>query len=106
MSKIDWKRKLSSRKFWQAIAGAIAFFLGIFGVSDNIVAQISEIIIGAGLMFTYIVTEGMADIESIRANHTITIESADPAEEEDDEPLSLVVDFDEPDEDEGEDDDE
>ena len=33
--KIDWKKKLSSRKFWMAIVGFITPLLVAFGVSES-----------------------------------------------------------------------
>ncbi len=33
--KIDWKRKLTSRKFWFALAGFIAGLIVIFGGSQD-----------------------------------------------------------------------
>lgn len=32
MTKIDWKRKLSSRKLWAVCAAVIAFLLGRVGL--------------------------------------------------------------------------
>ena len=33
MNKIDWKRKLTSRKFWMAIAGFVSMLVVAFGGS-------------------------------------------------------------------------
>ncbi len=59
--KIDWKRKLSSRKFWVAVAGFIAPLLIAFGVSDSNAAQITALIMSGGSLIAYILGEGMID---------------------------------------------
>ena len=38
--KINWKQKLSSRKFWVAVAGWVTSLLTAFNVTDNIIAQV------------------------------------------------------------------
>lgn len=60
MGKIDWKRKLSSRKFWLAIA---AFALAIFAFlnMDMDAEKTKALIIAAGTVVAYIVGEGFAD---------------------------------------------
>ena len=74
MSKIDWKRKLSSRKFWAAIAGAVASFGAAFGIADSIVTQVVGILGGIGSICFYIFTEGKSDVASIEANKTIIVD--------------------------------
>lgn len=60
MDKIDWKRKLTSRKFWIAIAG---FVLAIFAYlnMDMDAEKTKALIIAAGTAIAYIVGEGFAD---------------------------------------------
>lgn len=61
---IDWKRKLSSRKFWAAIIGFVTPLLLSFGVSHELVTQIAGIIISGATAIAYILGEGLVD-----ANH-------------------------------------
>ena len=61
---IDWKRKLSSRKFWAAIIGFVTPLLLSFGVSNELVTQIAGIIISGATAIAYILVEGLVD-----ANH-------------------------------------
>ena len=35
MNKIDWKRKLTSRKLWVAVAGFVAGLILAFGGADD-----------------------------------------------------------------------
>jgi hypothetical protein len=92
MSKIDWKRKLASRKFWASIAGAVASFGAAFGVHDSVITQIVGIIGGVGSICFYIFTEGKADIAHIESNQTVTIETPEEDNpEEDDEDIAVEV---------------
>lgn len=69
---IDWKRKLSSRKFWAAIIGFITPLLLSFGVSNELVTQIAGIIISGATVIAYILGEGLVD-----ANHAGMAEKAE-----------------------------
>ncbi len=60
-TKIDWKLKLSSRKFWTLVVGFITPLLLAFGVSQNIVTQVAAIIAAAGAVVAYLFSEGMVD---------------------------------------------
>lgn len=72
MNKINWKQKLTSRKWWAGLAGAVTMLLGILGVSESTVAQISEIIVGAGVLLGAII--GEATVDAARATQTVTVE--------------------------------
>lgn len=61
--KTDWKRKLTSRKFWIAVVGFIAPLLISFGVSENTATQISAIIMSGAACIAYILGEGLVDAE-------------------------------------------
>jgi phosphate/sulfate permease len=58
---IDWKRKLTSRKFWMALVAFITPLLLAFGVSENDVAQIVAIIMAGADVVAYIIAEGLVD---------------------------------------------
>lgn len=61
MDKINWKQKLSSRKFWMAIVNLVTNILIATNTPDNQIAQITSIILaGAGLV-AYIIAEGFVD---------------------------------------------
>lgn len=59
--KIDWKRKLTSRKFWAAVAGFTGPVLIAFNVSEGQAAQIVSIIMSAATLIAYIIGEGIVD---------------------------------------------
>lgn len=59
--KIDWKRKLASRKLWIAIAGFVSGLMIFFGKSEAEAAQVSGIIMAGASVVAYIVAEGLID---------------------------------------------
>lgn len=58
---IDWKRKLTSRKFWAAIVGFVTPMMLAFGVAEDSVTQIVAIIMAGADVLAYIIAEGMVD---------------------------------------------
>lgn len=61
MNKIDWKRKLTSRKFWLAIVGLVSGLLMAFKVDAEMVDTISGVIMAAASVVAYTIGEGLAD---------------------------------------------
>lgn len=61
MTKIDWKSKLTSRKFWAAVIGFITVLLVAFGVDDLTIEQVVALITAASTLIAYIIGEGMVD---------------------------------------------
>lgn len=61
---MDWKRKLTSRKFWVAIAEFVSMLLIAIGKSENIAVQITGLIMAGAGVIAYIVGEGMTDAAS------------------------------------------
>lgn len=61
MKKIDWARKLTSRKFWVAVIGLITSTLLMFGMAESEVSQVAGIIMQAATILSYIIGEGLAD---------------------------------------------
>lgn len=58
---IDWKKKLTSRKFWMAIVGFVTPLLLAFGVAEAEVTQIVAIIMAGADVVAYIIAEGLVD---------------------------------------------
>lgn len=85
MNKIDWKSKLTSRKFWAALIGFITPILTVAGMSENQAAQVAAIIMAGGTLIAYIIGEGLVDAAHAGEDDPIIIEKA--AEEEKDEDL-------------------
>lgn len=64
MEKIDWKRKLSSRKFWALLAALATSVLATFGVADSVAVQITGIIGAVGSCVVYMLAEGKIDLKN------------------------------------------
>ncbi|MEE1163161.1 MAG: hypothetical protein UHU21_05650 [Lachnospiraceae bacterium] len=58
---IDWKRKLTSRKFWMAVISLVTSIVMIAGGSDQQAQQIAGVILQAATVLAYCIGEGMAD---------------------------------------------
>ncbi|GHU36052.1 hypothetical protein FACS1894105_05780 [Clostridia bacterium] len=59
--KINWKQKLSSRKFWAAIGAFVTAILSAIKVADTEIAAVTLIISGIGALAVYMLAEGIAD---------------------------------------------
>lgn len=59
--KIDWKRKLTSRKLWVALAGFVAGLIVAFGGDSTIAETVSGCIMSGAAVVAYIIGEGLAD---------------------------------------------
>ncbi len=79
MNKIDWKRKLTSRKLWVAAAGLVTGLILAFGGSEETAQTVSGSIMSAASVIAYIVGEGLSDAAGARA--TITKENNDNKED-------------------------
>ena len=73
MSNIDWKTKLTSRKFWAAVVGVVVPLLVAFGMSDNQAAEVASIIMAGANMIAYIIGEGLVDSSRIKTETKSTI---------------------------------
>lgn len=58
---IDWKKKLTSRKFWAAVTGFVTPLLLAFGVSESVAAEITGIIMSGAALIAFIIAEGLVD---------------------------------------------
>ena len=61
---MDWKRKLTSRKFWVAVAEFVSMLLVAFGKGEDTAVQITALIMAGAGVVAYIVGEGMTDAAS------------------------------------------
>lgn len=59
--KIDWKRKLSSRKMWSAVVGVVLSVMVIYGADSQQQERITGLITATGTLIAYIVGEGLVD---------------------------------------------
>lgn len=61
MEKIDWKRKLTSRKFWMAVIGFVTQLMIAFNFSHVTVEKVTGVIMSGVIVIAYILGEGLAD---------------------------------------------
>jgi uncharacterized membrane protein len=66
--KINWKQKLTSRKFWAAITGFVTAILVAFKVPDLTIEQVVAIISASATLVAYIIGEGMVDAARINGD--------------------------------------
>lgn len=69
--KIDWARKLSSRKLWVAIAGFVSGLIMVFGGTETMASTVSGVILQGAAVLGYLLAEGLAD--SAHTNDVIEV---------------------------------
>ena len=62
--KIDWARKLTSRKLWLALSGLVSGLIVACGGSESWAKEIGGLIMAAASVVGYIVAEGLVDAEN------------------------------------------
>lgn len=66
--KIDWAKKLTSRKFWVAIASFVALVWVAAGGSESQAAQVTALIMAGATVIGYIMGEGLIDAAAVGDN--------------------------------------
>lgn len=69
MTKIDWKRKLTSRKFWAAIASFVSMLIVALGGAETVATQVTALIMAGASVIAYIIGEGLADAGNAGADN-------------------------------------
>ena len=59
--KIDWKRKLTSRKLWLSVANFASMLYVYFGHAEADGEKIAALIIAGATIIGYVIGEGLAD---------------------------------------------
>lgn len=63
-NNIDWKRKLTSRKFWTAIASFVSMLIVALGGAETVATQVTALIMAGASVIAYIIGEGLADMSN------------------------------------------
>lgn len=59
--KINWVKKLTSRKLWVSLAGFVAGLIVAFGGSSDTAETVSGCIMSGAAVIAYTIGEGLAD---------------------------------------------
>lgn len=72
---MDWKQKLTSRKFWVTIANFVTMLAIALGAAEHVASKVAAIIMAGGGVVAYIVGEGLADAAHVEDGQVLyTIE--------------------------------
>lgn len=74
--KINWKQKLTSRKFWAAVITFVTSLLVAFGVPDLTIEQVIAVISAGSVMIAYIIGEGLVDAARVEKENNNESEDA------------------------------
>ena len=69
MNKINWKQKLSSRKFWAAVTGVVSALLVLFNLDSMSVEKIIALVSAEGVLVSYILSEGSVDNSALKGDN-------------------------------------
>lgn len=87
---IDWKRKLTSRKFWLAVIGFVTAILIFFNVDKGTIEQVAALIMAGATVIAYIIGEGLADSANSGLSNNAGVSNNEEyieSESEDEEPV-------------------
>jgi len=65
MKNINWTRKLTSRKFWAAIAAFVSMMIMAFGGAESQATQVTALIMAGAAVVAYIIGEGLTDSANV-----------------------------------------
>ena len=75
--KINWKQKLTSRKFWAAVTGFVTAIMVTFGANDLTIEQVVSVISASAVLIAYIIGEGMVDAARVSSGNTTNSEESE-----------------------------
>ena len=62
MKTIDWKRKLTSRKWWISVAAFVAMMIVALGGGEETAQTVTALIMAGASAIAYTIGEGLADM--------------------------------------------
>ena len=63
---VDWKRKLTSRKFWAAVSGVIISVMIAFNANAETQEKVAGVISATGTLAIYMLAESSTDKAAIK----------------------------------------
>lgn len=74
MKKIDWARKLTSRKLWMSIASFVSLMIVAWGGTEGSATQITALIMAGATVIGYVIGEGLTDSANTSiSNNTVEL---------------------------------
>lgn len=67
---MDWKRKLTSRKWWTAVTGVIVSLMVLFNADSVQAERITALITAVSSAVAYTLAEGFIDAAAVNAAET------------------------------------
>lgn len=58
---MDWKRKLTSRKFWLSVATFVEMLIVFIWKDESVAVQVASLIMAGATVIGYVIGEGLAD---------------------------------------------
>ena len=77
MKHINWTRKLTSRKFWTAVASFTPMMILATGGTENTATQVTALIMAGASVVAYIIGEGLTDAANTEAEIGIEVEESE-----------------------------
>lgn len=74
MKKIDWIRKLTSRKFWLSVASFVSMLIVALGGAEATATQVTGLIMAGATVIGYVIGEGLADAGNASGDGTGAVE--------------------------------
>ncbi len=81
MKNINWVRKLTSRKFWAAVASFVSMMIVATGGTENIATQVTALIMAGASVVAYIIGEGLTDAVNTETEIGIAVEKGEEISE-------------------------
>lgn len=63
--KIDWVRKLTSRKLWMSVASFVSMMVVASGGAESQATQIAALIMAGATVIGYVIGEGLSDAGAV-----------------------------------------
>ena len=73
MKEINWKRKLTSRKLWTAVASFVSMMIVATGGAENTATQVTALFMAGASVVAYIIGEGLTDSANVDTETTVEI---------------------------------
>lgn len=76
MKNINWVRKLTSRKFWAAVASFVSMMIVATGGTESIAMQVTALIMAGASVIAYIIGEGLTDVANTEVEIGVAVEES------------------------------